>query len=133
MDSQKNLPAKARSKILLCFYDTYIYSYIKYICFCSGSSTPMSIIFEHKADVLLWKFGKLIHNVHNKQYLFTAQCVWWISAIVGLQPALVSYLDNQRIPCSVLLRNNKNNLDSEDRSISAVPRDIQRNTLFQII
>jgi len=58
----------------------------------------MNITFEHEADALLWVFGKLISQFHQRQYLFAAQCIWWISALVGLQPALVYYLDNHEFP-----------------------------------
>jgi len=56
----------------------------------------MSITCSHKADVLLWNQAKLIATFHAKQYVFAAQCVWWISAIIGLQPVLVYFIDNQR-------------------------------------
>jgi len=45
----------------------------------------MPIAFEHEADVLLWAFCKLIESFQKEQHMFVAQCVWGLSALVGLQ------------------------------------------------
>jgi hypothetical protein len=80
----------------------------------------MSITFKNKPNILLWTFEKIIYKFHKQQYLFALQCIWWISALVGLQHALFSYLYHQRFPCShkMLIRN-----------VSAEPRDIQMHSL----
>jgi hypothetical protein len=54
----------------------------------------MNITFQNEANVLLWCFAKLIVTFQAIQYLFAAQCVWWISAIIELQSALVYFIDN---------------------------------------
>jgi len=61
----------------------------------------MPITIVHEADVLLQTFGKLICPFQQSQYSFAAQCVWWLSTLVGLQPALQDYLEYQWFPSEV--------------------------------
>jgi len=58
----------------------------------------MPITWDPKADVLLWAFWKLISSFQHGQYWFAAQCVWWLSNIVSLQPALQYDLEYERFP-----------------------------------
>jgi len=98
----------------------------------------MSITFEHEADVLLWVFGRLINIFREKQYLFAAQCVWWLAALVRLQPALAYYFDHQEFPLeirqsattqsrTILSGNIVSTLElQERREVSSTLRDIQQ-------
>jgi len=64
----------------------------------------MSISLNNEADVLLWSFEMLIETCQAKQYVFAAQCVWWISAIIGLQPAQVYFTGIQWFPSELQSR-----------------------------
>jgi len=107
----------------MCIYIRRLYTYKYYKLFVAEAPHLKSITFEHQADYLLWVIGKLIHSFHEKQYLFAAQCSWWLAAIVGLQPVLVYYLDNQRFPSAA----NTDKLPGKEKS--TVPRNIQSNML----
>jgi len=97
----------------------------------------MSITFEHEANILVWTFGKLITIFWEQQYLFVVQCAWWLSAVVGLKPALRIYLDHQWFPSSTRPVSNTtistNNTGMKlgkpveiRKDISPVPRNIWR-------
>lgn len=43
----------------------------------------ISITFMNEADIVLWVSARVIKNFHSKQYLFTVQCMWWLSALMG--------------------------------------------------
>jgi hypothetical protein len=58
----------------------------------------MSIFFAHEADILLLAFAKLIQHFQEKQYLFVAKCIWRISGLVQLKPALDNYPENKQFP-----------------------------------
>ena len=81
----------------------------------------MTITFENESEVLLYSFGKLITIFRAKSYLFAAQCVWWLSALVNLQPELVQWLhivNRQEMYLAFFM-------SSESLVIYAMPRDIQ--------
>jgi len=48
----------------------------------------MSITIENEADIILWTVAKLLVTFKQCQYLFVAECIWWIAALVQLDPAL---------------------------------------------
>lgn len=62
---------------------------------------------------------------HHKQYFFSAQCIWWISALVGLQPVLVYYLENQWFPSEVTTASLRSQ-GYQLQEVSTTPRDIRR-------
>jgi len=76
----------------------------------------MEITFENDSDVIVYALEKIISFARNNQYLFVAHCVWWISAIIGLETGLVIHIDN--LKARTLVTNN--------RAISSTPRDIAR-------
>jgi len=63
----------------------------------------MTLTLHNEADESFQSFAKLIATFQAKQYLLAAQSVWWISAIIGLQPALVFFIDNQQFPSELRL------------------------------
>jgi len=69
----------------------------------------MSITFKSEADIILWTLARLLVNFTERQYLFAAQCIWWIAALDSLDPALRQLLDHRKFP-----------------DISSIPRDIHR-------
>jgi len=56
----------------------------------------MNITFQHKADMLLWTFAKLLATFEERQYLLAAQCIWWIAAFVPLDFALRYLVENRK-------------------------------------
>jgi len=63
----------------------------------------------------------------QRQYLFGAQCIWWIAALVQLDPALRYYLDHQEFPSKIQQNNLREpSTISMNREISSTPRDIRR-------
>jgi len=88
----------------------------------------MSITFAREADILLWAFAKLLVTFQECQYLFAAQCIWWIAALVQLDAALRYLINNQKFPSG--LRSDKEERSPIslliEREVSSTPRDIQR-------
>lgn len=53
----------------------------------------MSITFENNYDGIVYDMEKIISFSPKHEYLFVAQCVWWLSAIIGLQQGLIIHID----------------------------------------
>jgi len=58
----------------------------------------MNITFQRKAGMLLWTFAKLLATFEEHQYLFAAQCIWWIAAFVPLDFASRYLVENRKFP-----------------------------------
>lgn len=97
----------------------------------------MSTTFEHKADRLVCTCGKFIMLFPEWRYLFAAQCVSGVAALVGLELASIVYLDHQRYLSTIRPVNNtaiqirfeELNLDKTAEIwevISPVPQDTRR-------
>jgi hypothetical protein len=75
----------------------------------------MTITFETDADVLVYALENIISFARAKQYLFVANCAWWIAGITGLDSGLTIFI---------------NNLETRKRvgqyRISTTPRDTAR-------
>jgi len=88
----------------------------------------MSITFKNEANIILWTSEKLLVTFEERQYLFAARCIWWIAALVQLDPALRYFIDNRKFQSGVP----GNNAEQEslrqliERDISSTPQDIQR-------
>jgi hypothetical protein len=54
----------------------------------------MTITFENDSDVIIYGLEKIISFARENQYLFVANCVWWIAGIIGLDTGLQRYIDN---------------------------------------
>jgi len=80
----------------------------------------MTITFNSDKDVIVYALEKIISFIRDNQYLFVANCVWWISGIIGLTDSLVTFIDNLEIRREIGLR-----------GISSEPRDIARNIIDQ--
>jgi hypothetical protein len=76
----------------------------------------MTITFENDSDVIVYALEKIISFARENQYLFVANCAWFLAAIIGLDEGLVIHIDNLA---------NRNRI-SNRREISATPRDIAR-------
>jgi hypothetical protein len=75
----------------------------------------MTITFEKDNDVIVYAHEKIIAFARENQYLFVANCAWWIVGILGLDSGLTIYIDTLEV------RNQIRQL-----RISPTPRDIDR-------
>jgi hypothetical protein len=75
----------------------------------------MTITFERDIDVIVYALEKIIAFARENQYLFVANCVWWIAGIIGLDSGLTIYID------TLVHRDQIGQL-----RISPTPRDIGR-------
>jgi len=75
----------------------------------------MTIIFENDSDVIVDALEKIISFAKENQYLFVANCAWWIARVIGLDNGLLIYINNSEA------RRNK-----VTRPVSSMPRDIAR-------
>jgi hypothetical protein len=76
----------------------------------------MTITFENDSDVIVYALEKIVAFARENQYLFVANCVWWISGVIGLDKGLINHSDNLEARKTVI----------QERAISAIPRDIAR-------
>jgi len=88
----------------------------------------MSITFKCEADMILWTFAKLLVTFNERQNLFAAQSIWWIAALVQLDPALRYFINYQNVQ-SIIQSNNDVREPiraSFETEISSTSLDIQR-------
>jgi hypothetical protein len=76
----------------------------------------MTITFENDSDVIVYALEKIISFARENQYLFVANCAWWISGVINLQQRLINHIDNLEARKAVI----------HNRAISVTPRDIAR-------
>jgi hypothetical protein len=76
----------------------------------------MTITFEHDRDVIVYALEKIISFAREQQYLFVANCAWWLAGIIGLESGLTIYIDNLEIRKSAW----------QPREIPTTSRDIAR-------
>jgi hypothetical protein len=75
----------------------------------------MTITFETNADDIVYALEKMISFARENQYLFVANCAWWIAGITGLDSGLTIFIDNLETQKTV-----------GQYRISTTPRDIAR-------
>jgi len=56
----------------------------------------MTITVENDNDVILYAFEKVISFRRRTQQISVAQCVWWLTRVIGLEEGLVIHIDNLR-------------------------------------
>jgi hypothetical protein len=76
----------------------------------------MTITFKTDSDVIIYSLEKIISFAKENQYLFVANCAWWIAGIIGLDSGLTIFIDNLESRRRV----------NQQRPISPTPRDIAR-------
>jgi len=76
----------------------------------------MTITFENDSDVIVYALEKVISFARENQYLFVANCAWWLAGILGLDSGLTIFIDN--------LESRK--YIHRSREISSIPKDIAR-------
>jgi hypothetical protein len=86
----------------------------------------MTITFESDKDVIVYALEMIVSFAKEKQYLFVANCAWWIAGIIGLDSGLVIYIDNLRSRQPKARRTSNLEREINYREISEIPRDIAR-------
>ena len=61
----------------------------------------MRITFDNQADIILWTLAELLVNIEQPQYPFVDQCIWEITTLVQLDPALWYDLEFHMFPWEV--------------------------------
>ena len=64
----------------------------------------MTITFDNDSDVIVYALEKIVSFARENQYLFVANCAWWIARVIGLDNRLTIHIDNlaSRIPNELL-------------------------------
>jgi hypothetical protein len=75
----------------------------------------MTITFKNDSDVIIYALEKIISWARSQQYLFVANCAWWLAGVTGLDSGLIIHIGNLET---------RRNIGRY--SISPVPRDIAR-------
>jgi hypothetical protein len=79
----------------------------------------MTITFENDNDVIVYALEKIISFARKSQYIFIAQCVWWLASVIGLDQALIIHIDNLRKREELATQR-----INTERLISPIPRDL---------
>jgi len=61
----------------------------------------MMLTFENDSDVIVYALQKIISFARFQQYLFAANCVWWLAGIIGLDKELVIHFENLRVRAEI--------------------------------
>jgi hypothetical protein len=54
----------------------------------------MTLTFENDNDVIVYALEKIIAFARKNQFLFVANCAWWLAGVTGLDSGLITYIDN---------------------------------------
>jgi hypothetical protein len=54
----------------------------------------MTITFDNDSDVIVYALEKTISFVQENQYLFVANCAWWIAGNIRLDSGLIVHINN---------------------------------------
>jgi hypothetical protein len=57
----------------------------------------MTITFENDKDGIIYALEKIISFARENQYLFVANCAWWLAGVIGLKSGLNIFIDNLEI------------------------------------
>jgi hypothetical protein len=88
----------------------------------------MTLTFKDNSDIIVYAIEKILSFAREQQYLFVANCVWWIAGIIGLDTGLATHIDTLRKRKSVILPGNCEtiiqNLVPNPCAISTTPSDL---------
>ena len=87
----------------------------EYYYHCMRKPHPMTIIFDNDINIIIYALERLSALCWEIHYCYAAQCIWWISALAGLQNCLVDYIEIQQSQLSV-----------HQWDMFPTPRDIQK-------
>jgi len=82
----------------------------------------MTITFENDNDVIIYALEKILSFSKKHQYLFVAQCILWISTVIGLERGLTINIDNlerRQVLRMGSSENNSVNIDYDQSTVSA--------------
>jgi hypothetical protein len=54
----------------------------------------MTITFENDNDVIVYGLERIIAFAQSREYIFAAQCIWWLASIIRLEQGLIIHIDN---------------------------------------
>lgn len=75
----------------------------------------MTITFENDNDIIAYALERIISFAQQNQYLFVANCIWWIAGIIGLDKGLTISIENLEIRQGISYQ-----------ELSTIPRNIRR-------
>ena len=75
----------------------------------------MTITFANDSEIIVYTLEKIISFARENQYLFVANCAWWIAGEIGLDRGLVIHIDNLA-----------SRIQNELREDSSTPRNTAR-------
>jgi len=84
----------------------------------------MTITFENDSDVIIYGLEKILSFAKENQYLFVANCVWWLAGITGLDSGLTRHIDNLHLQGQAHLKESASEPGTLVRSVSTTPRDL---------
>lgn len=88
----------------------------------------MRITFGNEADSLLWTFAKFFVMFEERQYLFAAQGMCWLAALVQFALPVRYLINDRKFPpdeCRVMNVQIPIQI-AREQEISKIPRGIQR-------
>jgi hypothetical protein len=88
----------------------------------------MTLTFENENDVILYALENIIAFARRTQQIFVAQCIWWLSSVIGLELGLVTHIVNLHRRTFI----DKNHLATDpvpknpvqQQAVSPTPRDL---------
>jgi len=78
----------------------------------------MPVTFEKDSDIILYALECVISHARRTQQIFVAQCVRWLTSVLGLEKELVSHIDKLQGPKDTTFQ------ERLHREVSATPRDL---------
>jgi hypothetical protein len=54
----------------------------------------MTITFDNDNNVIVYALEKVISYARRTQQIFVAQCIWWLTSIIGPPQGLINHIDN---------------------------------------
>jgi hypothetical protein len=54
----------------------------------------MTVTFQDDNSIVIYALGKILCFARQNQYIFVADCIWWIAALVGINEGQASYIDS---------------------------------------
>jgi hypothetical protein len=79
---------------------------------------------ETESDVIVYALEKIISFGRENQYLFVANCAWWIAGIIELDSGLTVHIDNLATRRNIELRQISSTPWDIAMSVSPTPRDL---------
>jgi hypothetical protein len=83
----------------------------------------LTISFENDNDFIVYTLERIVSYARKNEHIFLAQCIWWITSVIGLQQGLVIYIDN--LKARALIPRQEEQASQHNTYTSAMPRDIE--------